>query len=99
VARCTALHFRAEHVVSLIRQPMLPDACQAHLEGKLPVAQWHALKNNLIREAITVQERGEECCLMASSAVPRSAKCCWRASMAIAAGVAPSAVSRLMTIC
>jgi hypothetical protein len=48
----------------------LHDACQAHLAAKLPVASLHALENNLIQGAITAQER-----LMASIAVPRSAKC------------------------
>ena len=49
--------FRADHVGSLIRPQELREARQAHLEGRLPAAELHALEDRLIREAVAMQER------------------------------------------
>jgi 5-methyltetrahydropteroyltriglutamate--homocysteine methyltransferase len=49
--------FRADHVGSLIRPQALRDARQAHLEGKLSAAELRALEDQLIREAVAMQER------------------------------------------
>ncbi len=49
--------FCADHVGSLIRRQELRDARQAHLEGKLPVAELRALEDRLIREVVAMQER------------------------------------------
>jgi 5-methyltetrahydropteroyltriglutamate--homocysteine methyltransferase len=49
--------FRADHVGSLIRPQELREARQAHLEGRLPLADLRAIEDRLIREVIALQER------------------------------------------
>jgi 5-methyltetrahydropteroyltriglutamate--homocysteine methyltransferase len=57
MAQRTKPPFRADHVGSLIRPQELREARQAHLEGRLPAAELHALEDRLIREAVAMQER------------------------------------------
>ena len=57
MAQRTRAPFRADHVGSLIRPRELREARQAHLEGKLPVAELRAIEDRLIREVIAMQER------------------------------------------
>jgi 5-methyltetrahydropteroyltriglutamate--homocysteine methyltransferase len=57
MAQRTKPPFRADHVGSLIRPQELREARQAHLEGRLPAAELHALEDRLIRDAVAMQER------------------------------------------
>jgi 5-methyltetrahydropteroyltriglutamate--homocysteine methyltransferase len=49
--------FRADHVGSLIRPPVLIEARTAHLQDKLPLSELRALEDAAIDEAIIMQER------------------------------------------
>jgi 5-methyltetrahydropteroyltriglutamate--homocysteine methyltransferase len=49
--------FRADHVGSLIRPQELREARQAHLDGRLPLADLRAIEDRLIREVVALQER------------------------------------------